>query len=403
MFNKRTATWFGIGILGLAIHHLSPTIPLLGIGVTVHSIGSEGCSRVNGPVDFRFCEHAIRSTTEKGVAYVACDPIRDLMNPVMDVEVLEDLTQAKTGSIWRLNYSAENPQPEKMVIRGAPSVANDLHPLGIAFDFDQENQKSYLIAANLPVQGAPHSLEIFNVVENADQEKELVHIRTINRAIMNAPNSIHIIKDSRFRSSEGIPSFFVTNDHHYTNDFMKILENYLLLPVSGVYFYDARVDTLTPVLSDLVFANGIAGDDTVLFTAETNHMAVRQYKIKINDNKDQENGHPTIALEYVSKKKFPMAVDNLSYDSSTKEMIVAGHPKALQLLQYVFSNDKQNLGIPPSLVMAWDIKDDSVKKLFSDDGKLYGGSTTGFRDTETNTLVISSLLDSGLLICPAKD
>ncbi|KAL0079628.1 hypothetical protein J3Q64DRAFT_1760575 [Phycomyces blakesleeanus] len=404
MFNKRTATWFGIGILGLAIHHLSPVIPLLGVGVSVPSIGSEGCVHITGPSDYQFCEDSARSTTEKGVTYSACDPIRDIMNPVMDFEVLHDLSEAKTGAIWRINYTSENPQPEKLTVRGSPPVSLDFHPLGLAIDFNQENQKSLILTANLPILGGLAGVEIFGLEENAeDGSKELVYIRSINNPLLNAPNNIHIIHDPRFRGSDGVPSFYISNDHYYTHDLMKVLENYLLLPVSTVFFYDARTDTLKPVIKDLIFANGVTGDETSLFVAETNRMVVRQYEIRIKEDKDNEGSAPTISLQYVTKKSFPMAVDNLSYDSSIKEVIVAGHPKGLQFLQYTFSENKENMTVPPSLVMSWDVQSGNVKKLFSDDGTVYGTSTTALRDSESETLFISGLLNRGVLVCPLKE
>ncbi|KAI7872563.1 hypothetical protein BDF14DRAFT_1754717 [Spinellus fusiger] len=353
-----------------------------------------------GPPDFKFCEDMVPSTTEKNIVYVACDPMRDRINKVMNIYLTEDLLAIETGSVWRVNYT--DGQIEKLKIKGSPKVANDLHTLGIALDVHGDQHTTRAFVVNLPDQ-APSGVEVFGVQASTDASgtKELVHLKTITHPLLATPNSVHPFHDNRFRGPDGTPSFFVSNDHYFYNPFLKMFENYLLLPITNVLFYDARVGTFYPVAKGLVFANGLAGDDSVLFVSETNLRSVRQYTIHVVENK-QGDGKPGIVLEYVNSKAFPLATDNLRYDSQTQELLVSGHPHGLQLLAYVKSKNKKGMRPPPMRVMAWDLQKDNVNELLTDTGAIYGASTTALRDAAQHLLVVTSLVDHGLLVCPDK-
>jgi sugar lactone lactonase YvrE len=175
-----------------------------------------------------------------------------------------------------------------------------------------------------------------------------------------------------------------------------MLENYFFY-LSNVGFYNARTGQVEKGVNGLLFANGLSGDDQLLFVSETNRRAVRQYQIITTTDKQ---GVPHIHLDHVAERKFDMAVDNVHYNQNKELVTVAGHPKALDFIKYIISNDgKSELPKPPSQVDVWDIKSGETKTLIQDDGVLFGTSTTGALDLENSKLVVSGLYEEGLLVC----
>lgn len=61
-----------------------------------------------GAARFKNCEEASLSKTERGVVYLSCDPSRDAVNTIMDVNFLplEERSQPtrEHGAIWRVDY-----------------------------------------------------------------------------------------------------------------------------------------------------------------------------------------------------------------------------------------------------------------------------------------------------------
>lgn len=229
-----------------------------------------------------------------------------------------------------------------------------------------------------------------------DELAVLVHKKTIRHPKIYSPNSIHVLEDPRFRADDGTPSFFFSNDHYFADGILKIVENYFFY-LSNVGFYNARTGQVEKGIDGLLFANGLSGNDQLLFVSETTRRAVRQYKIVVTTDKKDV---PHIHLDHITEHKFDMAVDNVHYNQDKELLTVAGHPKVIDLLKYVATyNDTAEVTKPPSQVDVWDIKSGETKTLIQDDGALFGTSSTGILDLENAKLVVSGLLEEGLLVC----
>lgn len=269
-------------------------------------------------------------------------------------------------------------------------LLKDFHPLGIALDTHPETGAQSLFVINLPIHSTVPSIEVFDV---NDKSLQLTHKRTITHPKIYAPNSLHIIKDVRFRDANGLPSFFYSNDHYFSNVYLKKIENFVLF-WSNVGFYNARSGDVEQAVKGLSFANGLSGTDDILFVAETYKRDVKQYSI---ETVVDPQGIPHVQLSHVNEAHFSMAVDNIAYYPDKELVVVAGHPKPYNFVKYLGTKDKSVK--TPSQVDVWNVKTGETKVVVQDDGSFYRASSTGAIDFETSHLVISGILDEGILVC----
>ncbi|CEP12516.1 hypothetical protein [Parasitella parasitica] len=364
-------------------------IPLSGVFLTVQDYNIDECVKIEGPRDFKSCEDFALSN-EPGIAYVSCDPVRIQYNDIMGINRLTPGEAVPPGSIWRVNYAETPASIEKFNMQIQSNISAKFHSLGVTLDIHPETKQKTFAAINKPHLEHP-SVEFFDV---DDDQLTLIHKHTVHHADIYSPNSIHVVQDPRFRSTDGIPSFFFSNDHYFVHPVLRKLETYLF-HWGNVGFYNAVTGQVEKGVQGLYFANGVSGTDQDLFVAETNKRSVKQYKIVTS----LDNGIPHIHLNHVAEVKFNMAVDNLHYYADKELLVVAGHPKPLELIKYIASADPSLLVKPPSQVDAWDIKTGETKTMIQDTGSLFGTSSTGALDVKNSKLVVSGLYEQGLLVC----
>lgn len=346
------------------------------------------CDKI-GPNDFKYCEDFVLSD-EAGVAYVSCDPVRIQYNDIMGINKLTPGEPVPAGGIWKVNYGETPASIEKFNMQIQSSISKTFHPLGVALDFHPETNKRMLAAINKPHFEHP-SVEFFDI---DDDQVNLIHKHTVSHDEIHSPNSIHMIQDVRFRSADGTPSFFFSNDHYFVHPILRKLETYFFR-WSNVGFYNAVTGQVEKGVEGLYFANGVSGTDSILFIAETNKRSVRQYKIITTI----KNDIPHIHLDHVADATFNMAVDNLHYHADNELLVIGGHPKPLDLIKYIAAADPSPVVKPPSQVDVWDIKTGETKTLIQDNGSLFGTSSTGAIDVENSKLIVSGLYEEGLLVC----
>ncbi|KAI8140570.1 hypothetical protein BJV82DRAFT_581219 [Fennellomyces sp. T-0311] len=355
----------GAAAIALFAGHVRRLVDLLGIFRTITPLGLDQCHTIQGPDDFRNCEDIVLAGP--GIIYAACDTARDKVNMVMDIH--HPMPEEEPGSIWQVDYS-----------KGAVTkmgTFGDFHPLGMALV-----DPSLLMVISLN-HHAPASIELFRL-------PTLEHLRTIRHPQIYTPNALHVLNGRN--APDGTPSFFFTNDHGYVTGIKKKAETVLGIPLGNIMFYDAPAGTAYPVARSLVFPNGLSGDNkSVLFLAETNTMTVRKYEILVDES--------TVRLQQVDEASFPMGVDNIHYDQKTGDLVVAGHPKVIELLQYVYKIG--GVTTSPSLVSVWHTRDPSasVEELFADDGHFYPTSSSALIDHDAHKLVIAGLYAPGILVC----
>ncbi|KAI9480409.1 MAG: hypothetical protein EXX96DRAFT_633849 [Benjaminiella poitrasii] len=365
-------------------------ISLMGVFHKVNDFNMDTCVKIEGPPDFTQCEDFVLDN-ESGIAYVGCDPIRKKYNKVMDINYLEPDEPVPHGDIWKVNYAEEQTPAriEKLEMSNvSDTLLADFHPLGMALDIHPTTGEKTLFVVNRAHNTLP-SIELFTLSSNA----QLIHKRSLRHPKIYSPNSLHLLNDVAFRSSlDGTPSFFFSNDHYFSSTnfltfVLKKIENYVLY-FSNVALYDARTDRVQKAISGLLFANGLTGTDETLFVAETYKRIVRQYTIVQSPTGD-------ITLDYLTRVKFNMAVDNLHYSQGT--VVVAGHPKPLDFIRYIHRQHDQK---PPSQVAVWDaMQSGKTRLVLQDDGLLFATSTSANFDLENSKLIVSGLNEDGLLVC----
>lgn len=258
----------------------------------------------------------------------------------------------------------------------------DFHPLGLAFDGVHR-----LVVINIKHHNKA-AIEIFD----ASDKNNIAHVRTLENPEIYNPNSVHILQNEKYRAQDGTPSFFFTRDHYSVSRIAKSVELFSMLPISHVMLYDARTDKVYPVMGGFNIPNGLAGDESTLFVAETGKLDVHRYKIV------QHDAEGTVKLEFVTKVSVDMLPDNLHYLPETGDVIVAGHPKGLTFSKFAMSAPPRRMQ-PPSQVDIWHTSNQTVETVFADSGALYGGSSTAAIDPDHRKLLITGLYEDGALIC----
>ncbi|KAI9314983.1 hypothetical protein BX666DRAFT_1861582, partial [Dichotomocladium elegans] len=317
----------------------------------------------SGPPDFRYCEDLVLDS-EPGVAYLSCDPGRALDNMVMDVHRRPVGQLAEGGGVWRLEY---NKQAFITKVWDGSGI-DDFHPLGMT------KNATHLHVINL-AHAMPASIEIFDIEKNH-------HVETIRDPVIRSPNSLHLF------GNDG--SFFFTNDHHFITGIPKLAENFGRLPLGTIGFYNSTTRSAYVVAKGFLFPNGLDGTDDVLYVSETFGPTVTAFRIEMGSKE-----HPILVREH--KTDLFMAPDNLHYDHDSGNVIIAGHPRGLALIQ--FAKHVESAAMSPSKVVIWNTKTDDIKTLFEDDGSVYGSSASGAIDVASGKLLVSGLYETGIMIC----
>lgn len=251
-----------------------------------------------------------------------------------------------------------------------------------------------MVVINLP-HHTPKDEALIEFFEVDDKNVKLTHKRTLQHPKIYSPNSIHILNDVRFRAADGTPSFFFSNDHYFSSGILKKLENYFFY-LSNVGFYNARTGQVEKGVNGLLFANGLSGTDEILFVSETQKRHIKKFDIQVTTDKQ---GLPHITLNHVADTQFDFATDNLRYIPEKELLVVAGHPKGLDFLKYVTARDKTGVQKPASQVDIWDLKTGETKTLMRDNGDFFTASSTGNIDIKNSKLIVSGLMEEGLLVC----
>ncbi|CEG74051.1 hypothetical protein RMATCC62417_09321 [Rhizopus microsporus] len=376
--------WGAIIPIAIIASFLYKTILILGIFNEIKDFNTESCEKIIGPKDFMNCEDIILSD-EPGVIYASCDPVRSYYNSITGVNKLVPGQPVENGAIWKVDYNQQPADLKKLDM----SPLQDYHPLGISLYIDPVSGEKTLLTINLPHNEFP-SVEIFTV-----QQDELVHKRTIRHPELYSPNSIHILQDDRFRSQDGTPSFFFSNDHYYSSPLLKQAETFLF-PKTNVMFYNARTDQTQKVIDRLAFSNGVAGTDDVLFVSETSAGKVRQYKI---NRKTDEQGLPYVSLDFERETRVNGSPDNLHYYPEKEILAIATHPKPIEFFKMTAAPDINKAPKSPSEIDIWDISTGETRMILQDDGSLYGASSTGIIDIKHSKLIVSGVFEEGVLVC----
>jgi len=295
---------------------------------------------------------------QTGLAFISVDDRRvNIQNPA-SIE----------GAILIMNLSDSIPALKNIT----PSELTDFHPHGISL-WTEPDGRQFLFVVNHRQKSWGQVIERF-----AWRNDSLIHLESIVDAnLMTSPNDVTAV---------GERSFYVTNDHAYSNKGIgRTLEDYLQRAISYVNYYDG--ENFRKVATGIAYANGInrSSDLNQLYVA-----ACTGRKVLIYD-RNPTNGELMLNQEIDANT----GVDNIELDESGA-LWIGSHPQLLKFVAHAADSTK----FSPSQVLKLS-KDKNGKyqleEIFLNDGSSYSGSTVAA--VFKNKILIGSVFEKFFLVC----
>ena len=297
------------------------------------------------------------------------------------------------GHLYIYNYTSPNSKPTPIKLLDFPSANSDFHPLGI--EYHHPSRTLYVI--NHAQSGT--SLEIFRVYP---QENAATHLKTITHPQIHSPNSLAVIDET---------NLYITNDHYFLSryhSYLAKLETWLAPASGNVIHFNILTETATH-LDRVAFANGVVLlDEKTLAVASTTKAEVYVYHAP-NGGIDNGRGGPydrEPALYLKSTISIPFLPDNLSFDSHSKKLLVAGHAHPFTMDPFAKSRDACNSGEGEAQKKACNIRTSTGVAEWSEKtglkvlwmGDEFATGSTAVRDGKRGVGIVSGLYEKGLLV-----
>ena len=187
-----------------------------------------------------------------------------------------------------------------------------------------------------------------------------------NQAAMNTPNDLAVTEKG---------DIYLSNDAGKRGN---IWEQLWKMKRSNVVFYDSELKLWKKVADQLVYANGVAVDDTCVYVATTRTNKLLSYKREADGNLSNRRTLAEVPGE-----------DNIIFHGD--ELIFTSHPKVFKFIKHVKSSENKS----PSQVHSYNRKTGEYKLLFTDDGYRISASSTAL--IVGDKLYISQVFDPYIL------
>lgn len=262
------------------------------------------------------------------------------------------------GEIQQLNL--KDNRATTLPIIGLP-VEIPLHPHG--FDKQIIDGIEYLYAINHYMD----SNKTNSVLKFKINAENLVFVQEFKNSLLISPNDITVLPNG---------SFYFSNDRNSSN-ILELLTN----PNGGSVVYCDGNDTWEKVDFGLGFPNGMYNENNTLYVATSRNHALYTYTMQANGRLTDRKVLSTIN-----------GMDNITDDGDN--LILAVHPDEIQfaLLAY-FPATKS-----PCKTYSINKKTGEAKLIFSDDGSIISGSSTGL--VVGNDLYLSQVFEGFILKIP---
>nr|XP_057940712.1 serum paraoxonase/arylesterase 2-like [Doryrhamphus excisus] len=241
------------------------------------------------------------------------------------------------------------------------------NPHGISVHKDTADDTVYLFVVNHPHHKS--QVELFKFVE---EEFSLLHLKTFRHELLHSVNDIVAM---------GVDRFYATNDHYFSQTFLKaIVEPLLGQPWTNVVYYSP--DTVKVVSEGYYMANGInvSPDKRHIYVADVLDHNVHVLE-RMEDN----------ALVSVKPVALGSLCDNIEVDPQTGDLWLGCHPNGWKLLNFD-PND------PPGseVIRIQNIHSEEplVTQVYADDGHVIIGSSVAA--TYGGKLLIGSVFHKAL-------
>ena len=248
----------------------------------------------------------------------------------------------KAGAIWSYDLT----DPDATPVNLTPWADETFLPHGISLHVGADGDRRLFIINH---GGGAHTVEVLDL-----RKGELVQKKTLRSDALRSPNDIAAIDGTRF---------YVTNDHWYEEgSILRQAENFLGLPLTNVLYYDG--DSFREVADGLAGANGIhqSADGGRVYVSAALGSSVHVF------NRDPDSGDLD-ARKRIAVSGMP---DNIE-PAPEGGLIIALHPKPLELLDHMQDDDKT----APSQVIRLGPETGETTTLYLDLGEELSGASTG--------------------------
>ena len=261
-------------------------------------------------------------------------------------------------------FNLENPLDDGSWRDRTGGIPEAFEPKGLHYYADATVKRLFV------VNGANNAVELFDVLDDG----MLVHLETFDERRMTSPNDV---------VATGPRSFYVSNDRYSSKSSFRGQISFLMRSRSGKILFFNGV-SWHEAANGIQYANGVAlsQDGQRFFVAETASGHLIEY------DRDLQTGY----LTFTRRIPVGAAVDNINIDEGGV-LWIGAHPQPLALIRH--QRDKSSKA--PSTVFAYDLDNEEIQTVYSDDGSSLSGSSTAARLDEM--LVIGALYEEKFLIC----
>lgn len=252
------------------------------------------------------------------------------------------------GKIFTIDL--KDPRMKPMELRMSRSFdLESFNPHGISVFTDQKNGEIYLLVVNHPQHQS--QVEMFLFMEDS---LSLLHLKTFKHELLHSVNDIVAVAPD---------AFYATNDHYFSNNFMKtFVEVFLAQPWTNVVYYSPKE---VKVVSEGYFmANGIniSPDKKSVYVVD-----LLDHNVHVLDRKKDNSLVP------VKNVSVGSLCDNVEVDPETGDLWMGCHPNGMKL----FMSDPDDPA-GSEVIRIQNIHSDQpvVTQVYSDNGKVIIGSST---------------------------
>jgi len=244
------------------------------------------------------------------------------------------------------------------------TLKEPFHPHGISLL--RKDSTLYIFAVNHNDKG--DYVESFRYNDNT-----LQHMASYSSPEMCCPNDL---------VATDIDKFYVTNDHGAKKGVMRIIEDYIRIPRSSLFYFDG--ESFIKAAGPFNYANGVnvSKDKNRLYMTTTTGSSVIVFEI--NDD---------ATLSRKGTTDVGTGVDNIDIDEDGN-LWIAAHPKLLDFVKH----SKDSTAHSPSQVLKLTPKDDytfTVEEIYLNEGSEISGSSVAV--FYQNELFIGGVFDRSVI------
>jgi arylesterase/paraoxonase len=273
---------------------------------------------------------------------------------------VEDPSQEIAGAIYIYDLD------EKVFTKVSPDLI-DFKPHGISL-YELPNGALRLFVVDHAHE--KHQIQIFDF-----KNETLSLVRSVESEEFISPNDIHAV---------GPEQFYVTNDHGFVTGIMRLMEDYLMLPLSNLVFFDG--ESAKEVAAGMAYANGVQTNKSGnrLYLASVTSLTLNIY----------ERNTVTNDLYLLTSINTGTGVDNIELDEKG-DLWLGAHPQLLKFVSHAKNIDKRS----PSEIIKIKVSDGSydVVPVYRNTGDPISGVSVAA--VKGDRMLVGSVFDEKILDC----